>query len=45
MYITHAIDEALYLSDRIIVMSQRPGRIRREIRVPFGRPREPEMRT
>jgi len=45
LYITHAIDEALYLADRIIVMSERPGRVLREIVVPFGRPREPEMRT
>lgn len=45
VYITHAIDEAIYLSDRIIVMSERPGRIRREITVPFSRPRAPEIRT
>jgi len=45
LYITHAIDEALYLSDRVIVMSARPGRIRREIKVPFPRPRAPEIRT
>ncbi|MBM3596625.1 MAG: ABC transporter ATP-binding protein [Alphaproteobacteria bacterium] len=45
LYITHAIDEALYLSDRILVMSHRPARIRREIRVPFSRPRDPEVRT
>ena len=45
LYITHAIDEAIYLSDRVVVMSHRPGRIRREIRVPFSRPRDPEVRT
>ncbi len=45
LYITHAIDEALYLADRIIVMSERPGRCLREIVVPFARPRESEMRT
>jgi NitT/TauT family transport system ATP-binding protein len=45
VYITHAIDEAIYLSDRIIVMSARPGRILREIVVPFARPRDPEVRT
>jgi NitT/TauT family transport system ATP-binding protein len=45
VYITHAIDEAIYLSDRIIVMSERPGRIRRDIAVPFPRPRAPEIRT
>ena len=45
IYITHAIDEALYLSDRVIVMSERPGVIRKEITVPFPRPRAPEIRT
>jgi NitT/TauT family transport system ATP-binding protein len=45
LYITHAIDEALYLSDRILVMSERPGRVLREIIVPFPRPRAPDVRT
>jgi NitT/TauT family transport system ATP-binding protein len=45
LYITHAIDEAICLSDRIFVMSDRPGKIRREIMVPFARPRDPEIRT
>ena len=45
LYITHAIDEALYLADRIIVMSDRPGRVLREIVVPFARPRDSEVRT
>jgi NitT/TauT family transport system ATP-binding protein len=43
--ITHSIDEALYLADRIIVMSERPGRMIAEFVVPFERPRETEMRT
>lgn len=45
VYITHAIDESIYLSDRVIVMSERPGEIRKEIIVPFPRPRAPEVRT
>ena len=45
LYITHAIDEALYLADRIIVMSERPGRLLAEFVVPFPRPRETEVRT
>ena len=39
LFITHQIDEALYLADRVIVMGTRPGRIKREFAVPFARPR------
>jgi NitT/TauT family transport system ATP-binding protein len=39
VHITHDIDEAILLSDRIVVMTGRPGRIREELRVPFDRPR------
>jgi NitT/TauT family transport system ATP-binding protein len=40
LFITHSVDEALVLADRILVMSQAPGRIVAEIEVPFGRPRD-----
>lgn len=39
LFITHSIDEALVLADRILVMTARPGRIKAEIPVPFERPR------
>ncbi len=39
LFVTHSIDEALYLADRIIMMSPRPGRIVEEIRVKIPRPR------
>lgn len=39
VFVTHDIDEAIYLADRVILMSSHPGRIYREYRVPFGRPR------
>jgi len=39
VHVTHDIDEAILLSDRIAVMSGRPARIREEIAVPFARPR------
>lgn len=37
--ITHDVDEAVYLSDRIIIMSPRPGRIRQEMMIEISRPR------
>ncbi len=40
VHVTHDIDEAILLSDRIVVMSGRPSRVREEIAVPFARPRE-----
>jgi NitT/TauT family transport system ATP-binding protein len=40
VFITHSIDEAILLGDRITVMSARPGRIREILDVPFGRPRD-----
>jgi NitT/TauT family transport system ATP-binding protein len=45
IFVTHSIEEALYLADRIIVMSPRPGRIDSIIDVPFERPRRDEMKT
>lgn len=40
MFVTHDVEEALILADRIYVMSRLPGRIVREIKVPFERPRK-----
>ncbi|MEE9240418.1 MAG: ABC transporter ATP-binding protein [bacterium] len=39
VFVTHSIDEALYLADRILMMSPRPGRIVEELRVEIPRPR------
>jgi len=39
MLITHSVDEAIYLSSRIVVVTARPARIRTVIEVPFGYPR------
>ncbi|HYJ13171.1 MAG TPA: ABC transporter ATP-binding protein [Thermomicrobiales bacterium] len=39
VFITHSIDEAITLADRIVVMSAQPGTVRDIIDVPFGRPR------
>lgn len=39
IFVTHAMDEAVRLADRIVLMSARPGRVTEIIDVPFGRPR------
>jgi NitT/TauT family transport system ATP-binding protein len=39
LFVTHSIDEAIYLSDRILVMGRNPGRIVRELEVELPRPR------
>jgi NitT/TauT family transport system ATP-binding protein len=42
LLVTHAVDEALFLADRIVVMSGRPGKVIRTVDVPFSRPRSIE---
>ena len=45
LFVTHQIDEAIYLSDRVLVMSKRPGRTKKIFDIKLPRPREYEMRV
>lgn len=45
LFVTHDIEEALYLSDRVVTMSIKPGRLGEAVPVPFEQPRLPELRT
>jgi len=45
LFVTHQIDEAVYLSDRVMVMTKRPGRAKKIFDIPLPRPRDYEMRT
>jgi NitT/TauT family transport system ATP-binding protein len=45
LFVTHQIDEAIYLSDRVMVMTKRPGRAKKIFKIPLPRPRDYEMRV
>jgi NitT/TauT family transport system ATP-binding protein len=45
IFVTHSVFESVYLSERVIVMTSRPGRIGSEIRIDTTEPRSEEFRT
>jgi NitT/TauT family transport system ATP-binding protein len=45
LLVTHDLDEAIYMSDRVIVFSARPGRIKKEFPIDLPRPRKIEIKT
>lgn len=45
LFVTHNVTEAVFLAQRVLVMSKRPGSIVADMRVPFDYPREPTLRA
>ena len=44
MFVTHSVEEGIFLSSRVIVFSGRPGKIKGEFKIPFEYPRDPKIK-
>lgn len=44
LFITHSVEEAIFLSDRVVVLSARPGRVREVVEIPIASPRSADVR-
>ncbi|MGA2327539.1 MAG: ABC transporter ATP-binding protein [Bryobacteraceae bacterium] len=44
LFVTHDVEEGIYLGDRVFILSGRPGTIVEDVPVPFGRPRDPAIK-
>jgi ABC-type nitrate/sulfonate/bicarbonate transport system ATPase subunit len=45
VFVTHDIDEAIFMASRVVVMTARPGRIKHEERIDFAHPRDYRLKT
>jgi len=45
VFVTHDVDEAVFLSDRVVVLTRRPGRVKAQLPIPLARPRTLDMLT
>lgn len=45
IFVTHSIDESVYLADRVVVMTARPGKVKNIIDIKLPRPRDPDIRS
>lgn len=45
LFVTHSVEEAVFLSDRVVVITSRPARIREVVRIPFPYPRDESLKA
>jgi len=45
LFVTHSIEEAVYLADRVLIFTPRPARVERTLQVPFARPRTEDVKS